>query len=117
MLGDSWIGVSSRGTPYWVLWRRVARALGQVLACLAYGQPSPAGGSAGIGDRGVEGVLPKVIGLPPGDLIQQVRLGSAMQCCCGEDGVLELLVLPTAERRFGQEPLPQAFQLQRVSAA
>jgi len=33
-----------------------------------------------------------------------------------EDGVLEFLALPAAERGFGQELLSRAFQLQRVGA-
>ena len=40
------------------------------------------------------GVLPEVVGLPPGDLIKQVRFGPAMEVCCGQHCVLELLVFP-----------------------
>ena len=87
----------------------VAQALGQVLACLAYGDACLAGGGADIGDRGVEGVRPKVIGLPPGNLIQKVRLGSPVQRRRGQDCVLGVSCSAGAERGFGQEPLPQAF--------
>src|SRR6516165_498739 len=94
--------------PYWVLWRRVTQARGQVLACLAYGDACVAGGGADVGDRCVEGVLPEIIGLPPGDLFQQVRFGSPVERRRGQDGVLEFFVLPAAERKFGQEPRLQA---------
>jgi hypothetical protein len=77
----------------------------------------PAGGGADVGDRCVEGVLPEVVGLPPGRLIEQVRHGPATHRCRGEHCVLELLVLPAAEGAFGQEPLPQPFQGQRPGAA
>ena len=50
-------------------------------------------------------LLPEVVGLPPGDLIEQVRFGPAMESCCGQHCVLELRVLPAAERALGQEPL------------
>jgi hypothetical protein len=73
-------------------WRWVAPARGQVLACLAYGGACVAGGGADVGDRCVEGVLPEVIGLPPGDLIEQVRLGSPVERRRGQDCVLEFLV-------------------------
>jgi len=36
---------------------------------------------------------------------EQVRVGPAMEGCCGEYRVLELLVLPAAEGALGQEPL------------
>ena len=65
MLGDSWIGVVFRIRAVLVLWRRVAQALGQVLACLAYGGACLAGGGADVGDRGAEGVLPEVRGCSP----------------------------------------------------
>ena len=84
---------------YQPLWRRVARALVQVLACLAHWDARPAGGGADVGDRRVHGVLPEVVGLPRGDLIQQVRFGPAVDGCCGQDCVLELRVLPSAEGR------------------
>ena len=54
--------------PKWPLWRRVVWALGQLLACLADGHVRPAGGGADVGDRREQGVLPEVVGLPPGDL-------------------------------------------------
>ena len=65
--------------PNGSLWRWVARALGQVLACLAHRDARPAGGGADVGDRREQGVLPEVVGLPPGDLIEQVRFGPAME--------------------------------------
>jgi hypothetical protein len=64
--------------PNWSLWRWAARALGQVLACLAHRHARPDGGGADIGDRREQGVLPEVVGLPPGDLIKQVRFGPAV---------------------------------------
>jgi len=69
--------------PKWSLWRWVARALGQVLACLAHRHARPAGGGADVGNRREQGVLPEGVGLPPGDLIKQVRLGPAMDGRCG----------------------------------
>jgi hypothetical protein len=56
-------------------------------------------------DRREQGVLPEVVGLPPGDLIEQVRLGPAVEGCRGQHCVLELLVLPAMESVIGQEPL------------
>src|SRR6516164_9445475 len=103
--------------PELVLWCWVVLTLGQVLACLAHWDASPVGGRADIGDCCEQGVLPKVVGLPPGDLIEQVRVGPAAQRCRYEDRVLELFVLPAAECAFGQEPLPDPFQRQWVSAA
>jgi hypothetical protein len=42
--------------------------LGEWGSCLA-------GGGTDVGDCGVEGVLPEVIGLPSGDFVRQIRLG------------------------------------------
>ena len=81
--------------PLWSLWRWVARALGQVLA---HRHARPAGGGADAGDRREQGVLSEVVGLPPGDLIEQVRFGPAMESCCGQHCVLEPRVLLAAER-------------------
>src|SRR5215831_13830954 len=117
MLGDSWIGVVFPSRAVMGVMAMGGLGGGQVLACLAYGDACVAGGGADVGGRGVVGVLPEVIGLPPGDLLQQVRLGSPVERRRDQDRVLELVVLPAAERGFGQEPLPQAFQLQRVDAA
>src|SRR6516225_5675238 len=86
----------SHSIPNCSLWRRVAGTLGQVLACLAYRHAHPAGGGADVGDGREQGVLPEVVGLPPADLIKQVRVGPAMEGCCRQHCVLELLVLPTA---------------------
>jgi hypothetical protein len=80
-------------------------ALVQVLACLAHRDTRPAGRGADVGDRRAHGVLPEVVGLPGGDLVKQVRFGSAMDTCCGQDCVLELRVLPSAEGALGQVPL------------
>ena len=103
--------------PEVVLWRWVVLVLGQVLACLAYWSAGPVGGGADVGDGCEQGVLPEVVGLPPGDLFEQVRVGSAAQRYRYEDRVLELCVLPAAECAFGQEPLTDPLQRQRVSAA
>ena len=91
--------------PNWSLRRRVAGALAQVLACLAHRHACPAGGGADVGHRREQRVLPEVVALPPGDLIKQVRLTPAMEGCCGQRRVLELVVLPAAEGELGQEPL------------
>jgi hypothetical protein len=88
--------------PKWSLWRRVAGATGQVLACLAHRHARPAGGGADIGDRREQGVLPEVVGLPPGDLIQQVRFGPAVEGRCGQHRILELAVLPARNVRSGR---------------
>jgi hypothetical protein len=79
--------------------------VGQVLACLADRHARPAGGGADAGGRREQGVLPEVVGLPPGHLIKQVRFGPAMKGCCGQRCVLDLLVFPAAEGALGKEPL------------
>src|SRR5262249_20643492 len=89
--------------PKWPLWRRVVWALGQLLACLADGHACLAGGGADVSDRREQGVLPEVIGLPPGDLIQQVRLGSAVERRSCQDGVLELLVCRPRNAHSGRK--------------
>src|SRR3984893_19272626 len=81
----------------WSLLRWVARAPGQVLACLTHRHARPARGGADEADRREQAVLPEVIGLPPGDLIQQIRFGPAMEGRRGQHRVLEFLVLPAAE--------------------
>ena len=91
--------------------------LGQFLACQPDRHAGPARGGADIGDRRVQGVLPEVIGLPPGDLVEQVWLSAAAQRRRGQDGELKLLALPAAEGALGQEPFSHSFQVQRVSAA
>jgi hypothetical protein len=84
---------------------------------LAHWHARPTGGGADVGDRREQGVLPEVIGLPPGDLIQQVRFGPAVEGRCCQHGVLELAVVPAAEGALRQEPLAQSRQGQRVRAA
>ena len=54
-----------------------AVALGQFLAGLAHWHAGARGGGADVSDCGIQGVLPEVVGLPLGDLLQQVGLGSA----------------------------------------
>src|SRR6516162_437563 len=103
--------------PNGSLWCYAARALGQVLACLAYRHARPASGGPDVGDGREQGVLPEVVALPPGDLIQQVRVGPAMKGCRGQHCVLELPILPAAEVALGQEPLAQSLQGQRVGPA
>ncbi len=98
----------------WYLWRWVARVPGQLLACVAHGRTGPVGGSTDVGDRCEQGKLPEVVGLPPGDLVQEIGLGSAAQRGGGQDGELELVVLPSAECALGQEPLPDPLQRQRL---
>jgi hypothetical protein len=53
----------------------------------------PAGGGADVGDRRVHGVLPKVVGLPVGDFLEQVRFGPAVDGRRGQHRVLELAKL------------------------
>ena len=95
----------SADQPFVIGRERVPRALVQVMACLTYWDARPAGGGADVGDCGVRGVLPEVVGLPPGDLILWVWRGPAMDAGCGQDCVLELGVLPSAEGDLGQESL------------
>jgi hypothetical protein len=95
----------------------VAGALVEVLACLADRDARPARGGADAGDRRVHGVLPEVVGLPVGDLLQQVRFGPAVDGRRGQDGVLQLGVLPAAEGALGQEPLAQSLKGQRLGPA
>ena len=47
----------------------------------------------------------RIVGLPPCDLIEQVRFGPAMDSRHGQHRVLELAILPAAEGALGQEPL------------
>ena len=97
--------IAPAAVPDGSLWCRVAGALSQVLACLADRHARPAGGGADVGDGSEQGVLLEVVALPPGDLIEQVRVGPAMKSCRRQHRVLELLVLPAAEGALGQEPL------------
>jgi hypothetical protein len=83
--------------PDWSLRQWRARALSQVLACLAHRHARPAGRGADVGDRREQRVLPEVIGLPPGNLLQQVRFGPALEGGRGQYRVLELRVLPAAK--------------------
>src|SRR5712692_594056 len=80
-----------------MLWPWIHRAQREFMACLADRHAGPVGGGADIGDRCEQGVLPEVVGLPPGDLVQHVGLGPAMGGRRGKDGELELSVLPSAE--------------------
>ena len=65
------------GIQNWSLWRRVARALAQVLACLAHWDARPAGGGADAGDRREQGVLPEVVGLTAMALTEGLSLMQA----------------------------------------
>jgi hypothetical protein len=94
-----------------------AAAFVEVLACLADRDARPARGGADAGDRRVHGVLPEVVGLPVGDLLQQVRFGPAADRRRGQDCALELGVLPSAEGALGQVPLAQSLQGQRLGPA
>src|SRR5260221_4589205 len=109
-VGDSALGVFSSAQS--VAPRRrclLLRRQGQLLACLAHGCTGPVGGSTDVRDRCEQGILPEVVGLPPGDLVQEIGLGAAAQRGGGEDGELELVVLPRAECAFGQEPVPDSL--------
>jgi hypothetical protein len=72
------------------------------------------GAGPGPGMPGEPGLPLEVVGLPPADLIKQVRFGSPVQSCRGQQCVLELCVLAAAEGALGQEPLAQPLQGQRV---
>jgi len=72
----------------------VGGALVEVFACLTDRDARTAGGGADVGDRGIHGVLPEVVGLPPRDLIEEVRLGSAADGCCSQDCVLDDVIVP-----------------------
>jgi hypothetical protein len=48
----------------------MARVLVEFLASLTYRDALSAGGGADVGDRRVGGVLPEVVGLPRGELVQ-----------------------------------------------
>ena len=117
MRGDREPPTAVNDAPEWQLWRWIARALGQLLACLAHGRAGPVGGGADMGDRCEQGVLPEVVGLPRGDLVEQVRLGAAAPRGRCRDGELELVVLPSAECALGQEPLADPLQGQRLFRA
>src|SRR5258705_544013 len=82
---------------------------GQFLTYQPERRAGPASGGADISDRRVQGVLPEVVGLPPGDLVEQVWLGSAVQRRRCQDRELKLLVLPSAEGAVGQELLLHPF--------
>ena len=69
------------------------------------GRP-PGWRGADIGDRREQGVLAEVVGLPLGDLIEQVRFGPAAEGCGGQRRVLELAVLLAAERCPCRKPHP-----------
>lgn len=69
----------SGAVPESALWRRVPRALAQVLACLAHRDACPAGGGANVGNRGVQGVLPEVVRLNVTASAQAVR---GLACSC-----------------------------------
>jgi hypothetical protein len=68
------------------------------------GHRGAVGRSAAVGDRRVERVLPKVIGLPPDGLVEEVGFSPVMHSCRGQDGVLQLLVLPAHRWRTREEP-------------
>ncbi len=80
-------------------------ATGQLLACLAGGHTGRVGGGTDVGDRRKKGVLSEVVGLPPGDLVQEIGLGSAAQRGGGQNGELELVLIPSTECALGQEPV------------
>src|SRR5262249_42332052 len=78
---------------------------GQLLAYLAHGHTRPVGDDAYIGDRYEQGVLPEVVGLPPDDLLERVRLGSSVSRRHRQDSELELALVWASERALGQEPI------------
>jgi hypothetical protein len=91
--------------------------LGQLPACLRHWDTGSGGGGADVGDGCEQGVLPEVVGLPPGNLVEQVRLGSAAQRRRAQDGELELAILPAAEGALRQKLVPYPLQRQRVGPA
>jgi len=84
-------------------------ALGQFLAYPAHWHAGLAGRGADIDDRRPQGVLPEVVGLPPGDLTEQVGLCPATQRRHCQDSELKLLVFPAAEGALWREPLPTSL--------
>jgi len=95
----------------------LAGPFGQFPAGLGHGHSGPVCGGADVQDRGEECVLPEVVGLPPGDLVEQVRLGAAVKRGGGEHRVLELAPVLASPRILGQEPFPRPFQGYRVCTA
>ena len=95
----------------------MAGVLAEILACLTDWDACPTGSGADVGDRRVHGVLPEVISLPVGDVLEQVRFGPAVDGRRGQDRVLELGVLPSAEGALGQVALAQPLQGQRLGPA
>lgn len=71
---------------------RAARALVQVLTCLAHWDARPTGGGADVGDRRVHGVLSEVVGLPGCDLIKSGE--PVNQGMMGSHGALRSRPLP-----------------------
>jgi hypothetical protein len=55
------------------------RPLGQFLAYLVHRHARAVGGDADLGNNCGQGVLPEVVSLPPGDLVEQVNLGPPAQ--------------------------------------
>jgi len=72
------------------------------LANLARGRTRLVGGGPDVGNRCEQGVLPAVAGLPPVDLLEQVRLGSSVQRRHRRDSEPELALVPATERALGQ---------------
>jgi hypothetical protein len=107
----------------------VAMALTGEGAAPAPGMPAhwdarPAGGGTDVGDCCEQGVLPEVVRVPPGNLGDQIRLGSAAERGRGQHSELKLVVPPSAEcalrrRRYrasvcrarsaGRQPRPGAW--------
>jgi hypothetical protein len=52
---------------------------------VSYGRGRLDGGGAGVGDDGERRVLPEVVGLPPGNLVEQAGFGPAVQGCRGQN--------------------------------
>src|SRR5262249_58093806 len=73
MIGCFTVKRRAKLRPEVVLWRGVVLVQGQVLAQLARWDACPARGRTQIGDGCEQGVLPEVVGLPPGDLVEQIR--------------------------------------------
>jgi hypothetical protein len=70
-----------------------------------------------VGDGSEKRVPPEVVGLPPADFIEQIRLDAAVQRCGRQHRVLKLAPVRAPHGDLGQEPLPHRFQRQRIGRA
>ena len=77
--------------------------------------PCPFGRSSHEDQQCEQRIHPEIIGLPPSNVIQQVGVDATVDHGGGGDGVLALVVLVLSENRFREEPLPNPFEIDRIS--